>query len=198
MLKTIFLVLVCSLSFFSSSKGMATSLNFENLIDSTLVGDNYSADGIHFVNTIALVAGISLNDIDFPPSSGLVAITDNGAPIRISFDFAVTDIFANFTYSLPLTLNIYSDNAFNNLLGSLSSTSSSNLGVTELINMGFSGVRSLEISGDPSGFSFIMDDLNFQSTTPVPEPAEILLFVSGLVGMLLSFRKKLNYTRALT
>lgn len=51
--------------------------------------------------------------------------------------------------------------------------------------MSFTGVSSLVIAGEWDG-SYIMDDFNFDlaPTQPVPEPATLFLFGTGLMGVL--------------
>jgi len=165
----------------------ATLLNFEDLPDLVSVGDFYASQGIHFSNAISLTAGYSLNEIDYPPSSGLVAIGDDQGPIEITFDQAMQNIFADFTYGSQLTFSAY--DASNTLLGSFMSSDFSNLGSSQLINIGYSGVRSLIIAGNVNG-EFIMDNLNFE-TAPVPEPTSLILISSGLLS-LIGFKRKIK------
>src|SRR5207249_704339 len=63
----------------------AAPIDFENLPDSQLVQDFYQARGLIFENAISLTAGFSLNEIDFPPHSGSIAIGDNAAPLALNF-----------------------------------------------------------------------------------------------------------------
>ncbi len=96
-------------------------LDFEDIPDCTSVGDYYSSYGVHFNNAISLTAGFSLNEFDFPPSSGDVAIGDDWAPIEITFDNFTQDIFANFTYGSQLTFSAYDATA--SLIGILRTVS---------------------------------------------------------------------------
>jgi len=152
-------------------------IDFENMPDLTSVGDYYASYGLHFQNAISLTAGFSLNEIDYPPSSGLVAIGDDFAPIEIVFDSPSANISAYFTYGSQLTFTAYDSSG--TLLGQYLHASLSNLGSTELIPLNFTNVNKLVIAGQWDG-SYIMDDLSF---APIPEPASvILLAISCLSG----------------
>ena len=48
-------------------------------------------------------------------------------------------------------------------------------------------IRSIKITGDPGGSSFVLDDFN---GAPIPEPASLLLLGSGLGGAWLARRRK--------
>jgi len=178
MRKILLSILFVSIILLCTTSAGATLLNFEDMPDLTSVGDFYAPYGVHFSNALSLTAGFSLNEFDYPPSSGLVAIGDDNAPIMITFDNPAENIFANFTYGSQLTFYAYDH--IGTLIGSYINPASSNLGSTELIPLSFANVSSLEIAGAVNN-SYIMDDLNF---TPVPEPSTIALLGSGLMGLL--------------
>lgn len=165
----------------------ATTLDFEDLPDLTSVGEFYSSYGVHFNGAISLTAGFSLNEIDYPPSSGLIAIGDDFGPIQITFDNPTQDIFANFTFGSQLTLSAYDGSG--NLIGTYINPLSSNFSDSELITLNYTNVSSLIISGQMLN-SFILDDLNYTSLAPVPEPSTLFLLGGGLVGLLRHNRKK--------
>lgn len=186
MFRTFILSMIAATFLFTTSVAEAVILDFEDLPDLTSVGEAYTSYGLHFQNAISLTAGFSLNEFDYPPSSGLIAIGDNNSPITIAFDIPVTNLFANFTYGSQLTFSAFNESDL--LIGTYVHPSNSNLGTTELISLNFSGVSSLIIAGEWDN-SYIMDDLNFDPIArPVPEPATIILLGGGILG-LLKFRR---------
>ena len=59
------------------------TLDFEGLPDSTILTTQYP--GITFTNAIILTAGISLNEFEFPPHSGMNVVSDIEELITIKF-----------------------------------------------------------------------------------------------------------------
>jgi hypothetical protein len=173
------------------SPAMAGLIDFEDLADSTAIGSSYSGLGLTFTNGTVLTAGISLNEFDFPPFSGVNVAFDDGGPITIQFASPVSFVSAYFTYTQQLTFAAF--DALNNPLGSVLSTSSNNLGLNELLQLTAPGIQRIVISADPAGTSFTMDDLSFTTeTTPVPEPAAFRLLCCGLaLGLFVRRGKRL-------
>ena len=172
--RALLIALAVALSFHATAITITpTTLNFDGLPDSSAVGNTYSASGVHFNNAIALTAGVSLNEISFPPHSGTGVITDNGSPILITFDSLASSISAYFAYNSLLTFTAFDGNG--GLLGTQNSPFNAFLGGNQLISLGFSGVSSLQISAQASG-TYILDDLSFQpgSATGVPDPGSTL------------------------
>jgi len=124
----------------------AAYIDFEDIPDLTSVNDFYATNGIHFSNAISLTAGFSLNEFDYPPHSGSVAIGDDFAPIEMTFNGSASNISAYFTYGSQLTFSAYGTGG--TLLGTFVNAGFDNLGVTELVSLGFSGVQSLTIAGE--------------------------------------------------
>lgn len=161
-------------------------LDFEDLSDLTNADELYSTYGVHFNNAISLTAGFSLNEIDYPPSSGDVAIGDDLAPIEIIFDSPTDNIYANFTYGSQLTFSAY--DAYGAVIGTYIHSYLENYGSSEKIDLNFTGISLLVISGEWTG-SFIMDDFGFNSTNAVPEPSTAILFGVGFLALCGIIRK---------
>ena len=157
----------------------ADTIDFEGFTDSTFLSTQYT--GLIFSSTQVVSAGISLNDLDFPPRSGTNVAFDAFGPMSIVFSLPVTSFGGYFTYAEPVTLRAYG--ITNNLLGSVSSTllsnfvSSGNGSPNEFLNISLGqDIFSVTMAGNPSGSSFTMDDLEFapSNETVVPEPSHFL------------------------
>ncbi len=164
------------------------TIDFESFSDSQSL-TNQIAD-LTFSNATVLSAGISLNELDFPPHSGSNVIVDDGSPLSILFGAPVRLVDGFFTYTTNVTMRAF--DAGNNLLVSVTSLFESNLAdigdpgsnPNELLSISSpSGISRVEIQGDPSGLSFVLDDLTYQ-TRDVPEPTTWLLIVgAGLLSL---------------
>ena len=172
-----------------------TIIDFEGLSDSEIVTTQFLSLGLTFEHTIALTAGISLNEFEFPPRSGSNVVFDDGGPITISFTAPMSGVGAYFTYLTALTLSFY--NNLDVLLGTATSAFSTNLALSgdpgsspneHLLLADTPGIFKVVITGDPdAGGSFTMDDLTL---TSVPEPATLILLGCGLIGI--AFKKRLG------
>ncbi len=186
--------LVCFLLFCGRAYG--NTIDFEGLTDGTSVGSYYT--GVSFTNATVLSAGISLNEVEFPPHSGQNVATDSGGAIRITFSSLIATFSGYFTYTSPLVVTAFDSNGI--LVGTATSSQSSNYSSSgntpnELLSLSYaSGIQSLLLSGDPGGGSFVVDDINYTSVTTappppppstVPEPPGLLLLSTGLLAFLL-------------
>src|SRR5579872_7436665 len=84
---------------------LRASIDFEGFPDSTTLAAQYP--GLTFSNAIILTAGISLNEFEFPPHSGVNVASDNNGPIKISFATPVSSVSGFFTYLEPLSLTAF-------------------------------------------------------------------------------------------
>lgn len=156
----------------------ASPIDFESLGDLDSITTQFP--GLTFTNAVILTAGISLNEFEFPPRSGVNVASDNGGPIRIEFAATMVSVGGYFTYGSGLTLEAF-DAALVSL-GSVTSAFSTNMGLSgeagsapnEFLGLSsLAGIRSIVITGDPSGGSFTLDDLTY--ARDVPEPSGLLL-----------------------
>jgi hypothetical protein len=163
-------------------------IDFESLLDGTTVT---TIEGVSFSNAVAYQAGLSLNDGEFPPHSGSVAVSDEGGPMTLLFSTPVTKVGAFLTYVVPVTLSAW--NALDVFLGSTASSFSINTvsagdpgsSPNEFLSLAFAdGIAKLTVSGDAGGGSFVLDDLTFATPRAVPEPATVALMAIGLAGLL--------------
>jgi hypothetical protein len=188
----VLLLLLCAVSLRA-----ATILDFEGFPDSTILTTQYP--GLTFTNTIILTAGISLNEFEFPPHSGVNVASDNGGPISIAFDTPILGFGGYFTYAEPLTLDAF--DATGTQVASATSAFSSNDALfgdpgsspNEFLSVSSpGGISSLTMAGDPDGGSFVMDDAT--TTSAVPEPhlfGTILVAVASFV-LFCNFKHKFS------
>jgi hypothetical protein len=163
-------------------------VNFEGLSDGSSVGNQYP--GLIFSNATVVTSGISLNELEFPPHSGVSAVMDDGGPISVVFSTPLLGVGAYLTYTVPITLSAFSLNG--GLLGTVSSKFSNNdalYGVAgsspdELLLMSnASGISEVVFGGSSGGGSFVLDDLTTASLTnvSVPEPDTFVPFACALL-----------------
>jgi hypothetical protein len=136
---------------------------FEGLADSTILANQYPGAG--FSGTIVLAAGISLNDLEFPPHAGSNVAGDNGGPINISFASPLRAFSGYFTYNVTLTMQALGSS--NQVLTSASSQFSHNEAISgaagshpnEVISVrSTTGISKITITGSTQGASFTVDD----------------------------------------
>ena len=177
-------LLFCSLSVLA----LPAMIDFESFSDSQSLTNQIA--GLTFSNATVLSAGISLNELDFPPHSGSNVIVDDGSPLSILFDAPVRLVDGFFTYTTNVTMRAF--DAGNNLLASVTSLFGSNLAdigdpgssPNELIGVAFaSGISRVEIQGDIAGLSFVLDDLTYQ-TRDVPEPGTLALLLIAAFALM--------------
>jgi len=176
------------------------TLNFEGFPDSTILTTQYP--GLTFTNAIILTAGISLNEFEFPPRSGVNVVSDNNGPMTIDFSSPITNFSGYFTYLEPLTLDAF--NASDTEVATAASQFSNNLAClagppcpgdrgsspNEFIELSFAGgISSVTITGDPLGGSFTMDDMTYASAVPEPGSFPFLITASS-ASLIICLRKQ--------
>jgi len=159
------------------------NLDFEGLADGTILTNQYV--GFLFTNAIIETAGLSLNDLEFPPRSGTNVVADDGGLMTIEFASPVLTFSGFFTYSSPLTIDAF--DALNQSVGTTNSAFSANYVSSgnppnELLQVSFAGgISGVSITGNLAGSSFALDDVTI--TTPVsgPEPSSGFMVAGSLV-----------------
>jgi hypothetical protein len=182
----LFLVmLVAALLLCSAARLSADTITFEGFSDGTILTTQYPS--VTFTNATILTAGVSLNEFEFPPHSGVNVVSDNGGPITIHFSTLIASFSGYFTYIEPLTLAGF-DAADTEVVSAASAYSSndalfgdSGSNPNELLQVSYAGgMSSFTITGDPAGGSFTMDDVTYISgTSTVPEPSSLAFLLSG-------------------
>jgi hypothetical protein len=160
-------------------------LNFEGFVDGTALTTQYP--GFTFSNAIILSSGISLNEFEFPPHSGVNVVSDDGGPMTITLGTPATSFGGYFTYAEPLTIDAFGT-AFN-LVASVTSPFSNNEAMSgdlgsspnEFLQVSYgSGISEIRIIGDPLGGSFTLDDATIKTgASTVPEPRFSSLFCAA-------------------
>jgi len=139
-------------------------LTFEGYADSTILTNQYT--GAIFSNAIILTAGITLNELEFPPHNPSNVASDSGGPMSIVFSSGVNSFSGYFTYGVALTLQAFDSS--NHLLTSAASAFSNNeelSGVSgshpnELLQVSSAtSIYKIVITGSAQGASFVMDDV---------------------------------------
>jgi len=162
-----------------------TTLDFEAFGDSTSLTNQYG--GFLFSNAAISTAGLSLNDLEFPPHSGTNVAVDLGGPITIAFTSPVLNFSGFFTYSAALTIAAF--DSLNQSVGTTNSLFSSNFVSSgnppnELLQVAFvGGISSISITGDAGGSSFALDDMTLTTAaaSAVPEPSSDLTVFTCLL-----------------
>jgi hypothetical protein len=177
-----------------SIKAGSITLNFEGVPDSTPIREIYLPLGVDFFRATAITAGVSLNELEFPPHSGQNVAFDNSGNIILTFTTPVLSVGGYFNYSVPITMVAFGPG--NLILGSATSQHSSNDALfgdpgsipNEFLGLNIAGIVQVTITGDPAGSSFTMDDLSFTTAGTVPEPTTIVLTFPSLIALGIAIR----------
>ncbi len=158
----------------------ATLIDFESLGDEEEVSNQFAADGVLFENAITLRAGTSLNEIAFPPSSGLQVIAglDLGA-ISAALPLGASHVSLQMTTLVDARVRFF--DSLNALLGEI--LVAPNLGSHTLVSFdSLSPIATVSIGDQFTGSAFFLtvDDFEF-ITSAVPEPSMLVLGIGGLL-----------------
>jgi hypothetical protein len=177
----------------------AVTLDFEGLADSEAVTTQFS--GVTFGNTIAAISGAdggSLNELDFPPHSGITVVLPDSGPITITFATAVASVSGFFTYASALTLTAF--DASSAVVATDTSDFDSNFvssgtGVpNEVLEVAFAGgIFSVTIA---NADGFTLDDLAFlaapRAVTPETPTFALLLAAAATLIVVVSRSHRLR------
>src|SRR5215475_8141769 len=142
----------------------ADTVNFDALADNEVLTNQIS--GLLFTNSVAHMAGGTLNDADFPPRSFSNVLADYACdltepsnpicsgtgPISIAFSSLITDFSGFFTYNTMLTLQAFDGVSPVGLATSMFAQNfvSSGNSPNELIDLSVpGGFNAVTITGDP-------------------------------------------------
>jgi hypothetical protein len=74
---------------FHQARLVASIINFETFLDGSAIPDSTNITnqfpGLTFSNTTVITAGMSLNEFEFPPHSGVNAVFDDGSRFLFGF-----------------------------------------------------------------------------------------------------------------
>lgn len=191
-----------------SGSAYAITIDFETLTELDSVTTQFS--GLTFSNATVLTSGSTLNEFEFPPSSGVNVVFDEGGAIQIDFATVALTVSGRFTYSESLTMAAF--DSLLNPVGTASSLFGSNLvlsgeagsSANELLALNYAGgISRLLITGNALGGSFTLDDFTYTTGEilppppppppppgeGVPEPASLILVALGSAGFLVMRRK---------
>lgn len=162
-------------------------IDFEALVDGDQVGET---EGVSFADFVAASAGITLNEFEVPPRSGL-NVAMNGAPdASIHFSAGMKYVSGFLTYAAPIDIFAYGANG---LLLSRTTKFASNLALSG--EAGSAPNERFEFHSNEaivyltfassSPATFALDDLLFSEDgvpipNPVPEPGSWTVILLGL------------------
>lgn len=181
----------------SASLAQADVITFEDRSDGEAVTNQYP--GVVFSNATAIQSGISLNEISFPPHSGITVVFDDGGQLSLTFLNPVSNFGGYFTYTTQLTLVAFDSS--NTPTATMISSFSNNTvdggdpgsSPNEFVSFTLSGISRITITGLPTGSSFVMDDATFNNDpTTVPEPSTLILLALGLPAVARWRKRKKN------
>ena len=163
-------------------------LDFESLADSTSLTTQLV--GFTFSNARVLQSGMTLNNLDFPPKSGVNALVDEGGAVGVRFDTPVLSVGAFLTYVTPITLTAY--DSLDNVLATVTSLYGNNGALAGepgsrpnewlQLSLAATSITRVEFRGSATGTSFILGDLVVDAggPSPVPEPHSLALVLGAM------------------
>ena len=169
-------------------------ITFEGYPDLTVFTNQFP--GVNFNGATVLQLGGTLNPA-FPPHSGINVVYNPIGGMSIQFASTVGYFSGYFTYNLPLEIQAF--DSLSNLLGTYNSVCTANYigagtacGPNEYGIVTAAGIDHVLVTGG-GGNNFTLDDAQFTgSINTVPEPGTLLIFGSGILGVVGVLRRKIN------
>jgi hypothetical protein len=159
----------------------AALIDFESLALDEIVTNQFAGQGVVFGNAVTLVAFITLNEFDFPPSSGTNVISGLGpSPLTAALSPGASHVGFHITTADTALVQFF--DSLDVLLGQ--TTVDPNLGGNTLVEFDSPGIASVSIASQATENAFLLtvDDFEFLSPSPAPEPSAVLLMVSALAS----------------
>ncbi len=159
------------------------TIDFESLPNLEVVTLQFAADDIAFSNVIVLEAFSTLNEIDFPPSSGIHSVSGI-APGAAVIDFLLPARLLGVRLTTANTALAQAFGAGDVLLDSQLVVA--NLGSNTNVEFvrSIPDIEYVRFAGQLSGdaFSLTLDDVVFD-TAEIPEPSTLVLLAAGLIPL---------------
>jgi len=190
------LTLLPVLILIASQVAFSDTIDFENFTD----GDQITGQipGLSFSNALVISAGLSLNEIDFPPHSGTNVLVNTDSTLSIDFTDSITSFSGFFTYATNVTIAGF--DVLGNQVASITSAFSDNIIGTggtpnELLSLGFANGFSRVTMTTAGAFFFVVDDISFTpggatAAPPVPEPSSFVLLATGVSLLVIVLRRR--------
>jgi hypothetical protein len=167
----------------------AALIDFESLADLESVTNQFSSDGVVFANAVTLTAGVSLNEFDFPPSSGTKVISGLGpGPISAALTLGASQVNLQMTTSQISRVRFF--DSLSAFLGEI--LVAPNLGSHTLVSfVSSTPIASLSIDDPVTGNAFLLTVDDFELVpSAVPEPSMAALLASGLLAAACGLRRR--------
>jgi hypothetical protein len=162
-------------------------IDFESLALDEIVTNQFASDGVLFGNAVNLVAFVSLNEIDFPPSSGTNVISGLGSgPLTADLIADVSHVSFQITTANIARVRYFDASAV--LLGEV--LVDPNLGGHTLVSFDSPGISSVSIGSQATSSAVFLtvDDFGFSGS--VPEPSTLVLMMCGGLPLAAAFRRR--------